>query len=215
METFTMSRKEVPRAGLVTAALAGKITNQEGARALRLTGRQFKRLKARFRQQGLRGLVHRRRGQPSPRRLPVELRELLEGRLVVLYQGTLLAAQPAPASTFVLTPRSDPSRDRQRAPQQPRGPARQLQTAVAALAHTLRARRPLATRSVATDSRAGPRLGAAAPHDLLGGRYLGIPPRARNPEAPPDPSRRASAPRHPWRTTFSPRQRRRNAARQG
>jgi hypothetical protein len=68
METFTMSRKEVPRAGLVTAALAGKITNQQGARALRLTVRQFKRLKARFRRQGLRGLVHRRRGQPSPRR---------------------------------------------------------------------------------------------------------------------------------------------------
>ena len=53
METFTMSRKEVPRAGLVKAALAGKITNQEGARALRLTVRQFKRLKARFRRQGL------------------------------------------------------------------------------------------------------------------------------------------------------------------
>src|SRR2546422_7746886 len=58
METFTMSRKEVPRAGLVKAALAGKITNQEGARALRLTVRQFKRLKARFRRGGLRGLVH-------------------------------------------------------------------------------------------------------------------------------------------------------------
>src|SRR4029434_1872511 len=52
----------------------------------------------------------------------VELRELLDGRLVVLYQGLLLAAQPAPASTFVLTPRSDPSRVRQRAQQQQRGP---------------------------------------------------------------------------------------------
>ena len=41
----------------------------------------------------------------------VELRELLDGRLVVLYQDTLLAAQPAPAPTFVLTPRSDPGRD--------------------------------------------------------------------------------------------------------
>ena len=39
-----MSRKEVPRAGLVKAALAGKVTNQEGARALRLSVRQFKRL---------------------------------------------------------------------------------------------------------------------------------------------------------------------------
>jgi len=52
METFTMSRKEMPRAGLVQAALAGKITNQEGARALRLSVRRFKRLKARFRRQG-------------------------------------------------------------------------------------------------------------------------------------------------------------------
>ena len=38
-ETLTMSRKEVPRAGLVKAALAGKITNQEGAQALPLSGR--------------------------------------------------------------------------------------------------------------------------------------------------------------------------------
>jgi len=72
METFTMSRKEVPRAGLVKAALAGKITNQEGAPALRLTVRQFKRLKARVRRQGLRGLVciaaavSRRRGDCLP-----------------------------------------------------------------------------------------------------------------------------------------------------
>jgi hypothetical protein len=34
-----MSRKEVPRAGLVKAALAGKITNREGAQALRLSVR--------------------------------------------------------------------------------------------------------------------------------------------------------------------------------
>jgi len=38
METFTMSRKEVPRAGLVTAALAGRIS-KEGAAALQLTPR--------------------------------------------------------------------------------------------------------------------------------------------------------------------------------
>ena len=70
-----MSRKEVPRAGLVKAALAGKITNQEGAQALRLSVRQFKRLKARFRREGTRGLVHRRRGQPSRRRSASALRD--------------------------------------------------------------------------------------------------------------------------------------------
>jgi hypothetical protein len=41
METLTMSRKEAPRAGLVKAALAGQITNQQGASALGLTTRQF------------------------------------------------------------------------------------------------------------------------------------------------------------------------------
>ena len=41
METFTMSRKELPRAGLVQAALAGRISNREGATALHLTTRQF------------------------------------------------------------------------------------------------------------------------------------------------------------------------------
>src|SRR5262249_36424182 len=49
METFTMSRKELPRAGLVQAALAGKVTNREGAAALRLTVRQFQRLRQRGR----------------------------------------------------------------------------------------------------------------------------------------------------------------------
>jgi hypothetical protein len=37
-----MSGKEVPRAGLVKAALAGRITNAEGARALQLSVRQFR-----------------------------------------------------------------------------------------------------------------------------------------------------------------------------
>src|SRR5215467_3706547 len=87
METFTMSRKEVPRAGLVKAALAGKITNQEGARALRLSVRQFKRLKARFRADGARGLLHRSRGRVSRRRLPSEVRKQVVRLLTTIYEG--------------------------------------------------------------------------------------------------------------------------------
>jgi len=87
METFTMSRKEMPRAGLVKAALAGRITNQEGARALRLTVRQFKRLKARVRREGRRGLMHRRRGQPSPRRVPAALRAQVVTLMTTTYAG--------------------------------------------------------------------------------------------------------------------------------
>jgi hypothetical protein len=48
----------------------------------------------------------------------VELRELLDGRLLVFYQGVLLVTQPAPAA-FVLKPRAHPSVDRRRAPRQP------------------------------------------------------------------------------------------------
>ena len=102
----------------------------------------------------------------------VELRELLDGRLVVLSQDTLLAVQPAPPPPFVLTPRSDPGGDRHRVQPSQRARRRQLQAAVAALTRTLRA--------------------PAVPRDP--------------PPAPPD---------HPWRMTFSPRQRRLNAATRG
>ncbi|HSL52689.1 MAG TPA: ISNCY family transposase, partial [Candidatus Deferrimicrobiaceae bacterium] len=70
-----MSRKEAPRAGLVKAALAGRITNAQGAQALGVSLRQFRRLKARYREAGVRGLVHRLRGRPSPRAVDVELRD--------------------------------------------------------------------------------------------------------------------------------------------
>jgi len=70
-ETVTMSGKEAPRAGLVKAALAGEITNAQGAHALGVSLRQFRRLKARYREAGVRGLVHRLRGRPSPRAVDV------------------------------------------------------------------------------------------------------------------------------------------------
>jgi transposase len=87
METFTMSRKEVPRAGLVRAALEGKITNAEGARALGLSVRQFKRLKARLKADGVRGLLHRGRGRPSPRRLAPRLAEQIVTLMTTTYDG--------------------------------------------------------------------------------------------------------------------------------
>ena len=66
-----MSRKEARRPGLVQLAVTGKITTAEGARSLKMTPRQFRRLKARYRAEGVRGLVHRLRGRPSPRALDV------------------------------------------------------------------------------------------------------------------------------------------------
>jgi hypothetical protein len=51
-------------------------------------------------------------------RCRVELRELLDGRLVVLHEGAILATLPAPRN-FVLTPRSAPSAERPRPAHRP------------------------------------------------------------------------------------------------
>jgi hypothetical protein len=67
-ETVTISRKEARRPGLVQLAVAGQITVGAGADALDMTPRQFRRLTARYRTEGVRGLVHRLRGRPSPGR---------------------------------------------------------------------------------------------------------------------------------------------------
>jgi len=67
-----MSRKELPRAGLVKAALAGRITNRQAATALHLTVRQVQRLKRRFEAGGPRRCATAARGQPSPRRFAGE-----------------------------------------------------------------------------------------------------------------------------------------------
>src|SRR5947208_13772239 len=85
METFSMSRKEVPRAGLLKAALVGRITNAQGARALRLTVRQFRRLKRRFREGAARGLLDALRGQPGNRRLAPQARQQFGVLLTTTY----------------------------------------------------------------------------------------------------------------------------------
>jgi winged helix-turn helix protein len=87
METFTMSRKEVPRAGLVKAGVAGKITNAEGARALGLSVRQFRRLKTRWRTGGARSLVHRLRGRTGNRRLTAAVRDQITILMTTTYLG--------------------------------------------------------------------------------------------------------------------------------
>ncbi|PYN82401.1 MAG: hypothetical protein DMD96_06090 [Candidatus Rokuibacteriota bacterium] len=144
----------------------------------------------------------------------VELRELLDGRLVVFYRDTLLASQPAPAPTFVLTPRSDPGRDRQRVQHSQRARSRHLQAAVVALTRTLRSLRTPPAPAVATAASNGQRPGGTQRSDRPGGGYLvGIPPRSANRALPGDTAR--SVPSHPWRMTFSPRQRRLNAAKRG
>src|SRR5437870_3415529 len=70
METFTLSRKELHRPGLLKALCGGRLTNAQVAAALRITVRQVRRLKRRFEAGGPGALVHGNRDRPSPRRLP-------------------------------------------------------------------------------------------------------------------------------------------------
>src|SRR5258707_14342372 len=87
MGHLTMSQKEVSRPGLVRAAEKGKITNAEGAAALDISVRQFRRLRGAYRREGVEGLLHGNRGRPSSRRLPAELREKVLELLVGTYAG--------------------------------------------------------------------------------------------------------------------------------
>jgi len=77
METL-MGVKEARRLGVVEAAVRGKITNVEGAEALGLSTRQFRRLKRRVERQGAGGVIHGNRGRASPRRLAAEIRQRVE-----------------------------------------------------------------------------------------------------------------------------------------
>src|SRR2546426_4163554 len=70
METFTLSRKELHRPGLLKTLCGGRLTNAQVAAALRITVRQVRRLKRRFEAGGPGALVHGNRDRPSPRRVP-------------------------------------------------------------------------------------------------------------------------------------------------
>jgi hypothetical protein len=87
MDLYLMGNRDGRRLGLIQAALQGRITNGEGAQALGLSVRQFKRLRSRVRRLGPKGLFHGNRGRTSTRRLPERtrqrVRELLTGEVKV------------------------------------------------------------------------------------------------------------------------------------
>jgi transposase len=82
-----MSVKEAQRPGLIRAARDGKITNREGAAALGLSIRQFRRLRRRYESGGASALAHRARGRPSVHRLSETLRQRVQTLLRGRYAG--------------------------------------------------------------------------------------------------------------------------------
>jgi len=99
-----MGVRAARRLGLVEAAEAKQISNAEGAERAGLSLRQFKRLRQRFRERGPMALVHGNRGRRSPRRLPPELFDSIEGllrgetRLNDCHVRDLLAERGTPVS---------------------------------------------------------------------------------------------------------------------
>lgn len=64
-----MSHKEAQRLAVVSQVLDGQMLQSQAAGALHLSTRQIKRLVRRYREQGAAGLISRRRGAPSNRRI--------------------------------------------------------------------------------------------------------------------------------------------------
>jgi Winged helix-turn helix len=66
METFTLSRKELHRPGLLKGLCSGRLKNAQVAAALGITVRHVRRLKRRFEAGAAAALMHGNRGRPSP-----------------------------------------------------------------------------------------------------------------------------------------------------
>lgn len=95
-DTFLyMSNQDIKRYDIIKRLLYAEINGSKAARLLSLSIRQTKRLKARVRQQGARGLIHLNRGRPSHNRLPDSRRALIVDFVSQHYSdfGPTLAAE--------------------------------------------------------------------------------------------------------------------------
>jgi len=97
-DTVTMSQKELRRLHFVRNALGKVITQAEAAEAIGVSERQVRRISKRVREEGDRGLIHRFRGRPSNRAIPVPIKSKILG----LYQKQYPDFGPTLASEKLL-----------------------------------------------------------------------------------------------------------------
>lgn len=92
-ELGLMSQKEVGRLEVISRVMCGELDQGQAAQLLGLSVRQVKRLCRRVREQGPSGLISRKRGLPSNRRISSERREHFMGLMRSRYAdfGPLLA----------------------------------------------------------------------------------------------------------------------------
>lgn len=94
-DTMTMSRKEWGRVEVITAVMDKRMTQRDAAQRLSLSVRQLKRLVRAFRDSGAPGLVSKRRGKPSGRRIAEQERSRVVALVREQYAdfGPTLAAE--------------------------------------------------------------------------------------------------------------------------
>src|SRR5512134_3279248 len=95
METLNMNRKERNRLTIMTGMKSGELTLVQAAGLTGLSYRQVKRVWRRYQEEGDAGLVHRLRGQTSPRRMAPKQRAQILARVEARYPdfGPTLAAE--------------------------------------------------------------------------------------------------------------------------
>ena len=74
-DRLVVSQRELQRWQLMGLVEVGKITLGEAAVTMGVSYRHAKRIRARVKVEGVKGVVHRNRGRPSPRRTPEPIRE--------------------------------------------------------------------------------------------------------------------------------------------
>lgn len=100
-----MSEQEIQRLRMLERLEAGLITQRHAAAMLGITDRQVRRLLQRYMREGAAGLVSRRRGKPSNRRIAEAVKAEIMGRVESRYAdfGPTLAAEYLRAEGFTVS----------------------------------------------------------------------------------------------------------------
>ena len=83
----TMSKNDLSRYTVVGQALEKRMTQVKAAEMLGVSDRHFRRLLKAYKEQGAKGLLSKKRGKPSNRRLPAKLKAKTIKLMKTKYEG--------------------------------------------------------------------------------------------------------------------------------
>ena len=105
--TITMTQQELTRSKVIQMAEEKRITQKEGAEQIGVSQRHFRRLLARYRQEGDPGVISGHRGKPSNNRMAVEKQQqiidFISDRMYEGFGPTLMAEKLAERAGVVVS----------------------------------------------------------------------------------------------------------------